>query len=161
MPDTPSHRADAGLAWGTLIHGLLEHAMHYKHVTRDDLRRLAMWFTVEELELRAVIEDALDTVEAVAQADFWREARQAKEQHVEVPFSISRGPGQLLSGVVDLAFRDGHGWAIRDYKTDILADSSELEERYRSQVHSYREAWEKVTGTATHVSITPIVRSRM
>ena len=160
VPDTPSHRADAGIAWGTLIHGLLEHAMHYKNVTRDDLRRLAMWFTVEELELRAVIEDALDTVEAVAQADFWREARQASEQHVEVPFSISRGPGQLLSGVVDLAFRDGHGWAIRDYKTDILADSSELEERYRSQVHSYREAWEKITGTATQVSITPIVRSR-
>ena len=25
--DTPSHRADAGMAWGTLIHGLLEHAM--------------------------------------------------------------------------------------------------------------------------------------
>ena len=28
--DTPSHRADAGMAWGTLIHGLLEHAMRHK-----------------------------------------------------------------------------------------------------------------------------------
>jgi ATP-dependent helicase/nuclease subunit A len=160
VADTPSHRADVGLAWGTLIHGLLEHAMRYKNATRDDLRRLAVWLTVEELELRAVIEDALDTVEAVAQADFWSEARQAREQHVEVPFAISRGPGQLLSGVVDLAFGDGHGWAIRDYKTDMLADSPELEERYRSQLRSYGEAWEKVTGTATQVSIAPIVRIR-
>ena len=34
--------------------------------TRDDLRRLAMWLTVEEPQLRAVIDEALDTVQAVA-----------------------------------------------------------------------------------------------
>ena len=31
--DSPSHRADAGQAWGTLIHGLLEHAMSQKNAT--------------------------------------------------------------------------------------------------------------------------------
>ena len=36
--DTASHRADAGMAWGTLIHGLLEHAMRYKDASREDLR---------------------------------------------------------------------------------------------------------------------------
>jgi len=46
--DTPSHRADAGQAWGTLVHGLLEHAMRHRNATREDLRRLAMWLTVEE-----------------------------------------------------------------------------------------------------------------
>ena len=46
--DTPAHRADAGQAWGTLVHGLLEHAMRQKSATRDDLRRLAMWLTVDE-----------------------------------------------------------------------------------------------------------------
>jgi ATP-dependent helicase/nuclease subunit A len=46
--DTPSHRADAGQAWGTLIHGLLEHAMRHKEATADDLHRLGMWVTVEE-----------------------------------------------------------------------------------------------------------------
>ena len=35
--NTPSHRADAGMAWGTLIHGLLEHAMRHKDATREDL----------------------------------------------------------------------------------------------------------------------------
>ena len=74
VADTPSHRADAGMAWGTLIHGLLEHAMRHKTATRDDLRRLAMWLTVEEPQLRAVLDEAIDTVMRVATADFWREA---------------------------------------------------------------------------------------
>ena len=39
--DTPARRADAGMAWGTLIHGLLEHAMRHKDASREDLRRLA------------------------------------------------------------------------------------------------------------------------
>ena len=70
--DTPSRRADAGLAWGTLVHGLLEHAMRHKTATRDDLRRLAMWLTIEKPELRAVIDQALDTVQSVATAEFWQ-----------------------------------------------------------------------------------------
>ena len=65
--DTSAHRADAGLAWGALIHGLLEHAMRHKSATREDLRRLAMWLIVDEPQLRPVIEDALDTVERAAQ----------------------------------------------------------------------------------------------
>jgi ATP-dependent exoDNAse (exonuclease V) beta subunit len=72
---TPSRRADAGTAWGSLIHGLLEHAMRHKDATQDDLRRLAVWLTVEEPQLRVVIEEALDTVERAARADFWPAAQ--------------------------------------------------------------------------------------
>ena len=75
VADTPSHRADAGQAWGTLVHGLLEHAMRHRTATREDLRRLAMWLTVEEPQLRAVIDEALDTVQAVASGAFWAEAK--------------------------------------------------------------------------------------
>src|SRR4029450_11091349 len=94
--NTPAHRADAGLAWGTLVHGLLEHAMRHKAATRDDLRTLAMWLTVEgaprgqrpatrddlrtlamwltveEPQLRTAIDEALDTVERAAHANFWQ-----------------------------------------------------------------------------------------
>ena len=85
--DTPSHRADAGIAWGTLIHGLLEHAMRHRSATRDDLRRLAMWLTVEEPQLRSVVDEAVITVEAVANAEFWSEASAADERYEEVPFA--------------------------------------------------------------------------
>ena len=85
--DTPSHRADAGMAWGTLIHGLLEHAMRFPNSTPDDLRRLAMWLTVEEPQLRAVIDEAIETVQRVAKAEFWAEA-QAGEHYEEAPFAV-------------------------------------------------------------------------
>ena len=45
VPNTPSHRADAGQAWGTLVHGLLEHAMRHEQATGNDLRRLGMWLS--------------------------------------------------------------------------------------------------------------------
>ena len=101
-PDTPSHRADAGMAWGTLIHGLLEHAMRHRTRRRDDLRRLAMWLTVEEPQLRAVIDEALETVQRVAKADFWAEA-QAGEHSEEAPFAVVEA-GALTNGVIDLLF---------------------------------------------------------
>ena len=47
--------------------------MRHPGATREDLRRLAMWLTVEEPQLRAVIDEALDTVQAVASGAFWAE----------------------------------------------------------------------------------------
>jgi ATP-dependent helicase/nuclease subunit A len=147
VPDTPSHRADAGMAWGTLIHGLLEHAMRHKTATRDDLRRLAMWLTLEEPQLRVVLDEALDTVAAVAQADFWEKAR-ASEHQEEVPFCVgvpSPGGGMgLTSGIVDLVHRVDDHWNVIDYKTDRGGVSSTT--KYDAQLKAYREVWEKMTG---------------
>jgi Ion channel/PD-(D/E)XK nuclease superfamily len=129
VPDTPSHRADAGLTWGTLIHGLLKHAMRHEGATRDDLARLAWWLTVETPDLRAFIPEALDLVAAVSKAPFWQEARAGAEVLVEVPFAVRLEPGTsiagdvpivlptVLRGVIDLAYRAGDGWRILDYKT--------------------------------------------
>jgi ATP-dependent helicase/nuclease subunit A len=146
--DTPSHRADAGQAWGTLIHGLLEHAMRHKTASRDDLRRLAMWLTVEEPQLRAVIETALDTVETVARAPFWQEARASLERHEEVPFvrRVGEEPVQVLSGTIDLVFKRTADWRLLDYKTDTSATQDELKARYQQQVDAYAEAWSGLAG---------------
>jgi ATP-dependent helicase/nuclease subunit A len=136
--DTPSHRADAGLAWGTLIHGLLEHAMRHQNATRDDLRRLAMWLTVEEPQLRAVIEEALDTVERAVRADFWPVA-QSRVHSVETPFTVAE-PGRLTNGVIDLLFESDAGWQVVDYKTDrMLADG-----QYEAQLQAYRRALQQL-----------------
>jgi ATP-dependent helicase/nuclease subunit A len=137
VQDSPAHRADAGVAWGALIHGLLEHAMRHPSSTRDDLRRLATWLTMEEPKLRVVLDEAIDTVERVRRAEFWKTA-QAAEPSVEVPFLIGEGR-QLLSGVVDLMHRKGVGWMITDYKTDV--DSTpERAAAYAAQLESYKKA---------------------
>jgi ATP-dependent helicase/nuclease subunit A len=147
VPDTPSHRADAGVAWGTLIHGLLEHAMRHKGATREDLRRLAMWLTVDDPELRIVIDEALQTVEAVAQTDFWEKAKTSEHQ-VEVPFCVGAftpgGEIGLTSGVVDLVHRVDDHWNVIDYKTERNGLPST--NKYDAQLRAYREMWQKITG---------------
>ena len=144
VADTPSHRADAGQAWGTLVHGLLEHAMRHRASTREDLRRLALWLTVEEPQLRAVIDDALDTVQAVAADTFWAEAKASRECHEEAPFSVLQerdGIPTVLTGVVDLVHRTLDGWKIVDYKTD--RDAAALPVKYAGQIAEYERAWRR------------------
>jgi ATP-dependent helicase/nuclease subunit A len=153
--DTPSRRADAGVAWGTLVHGLLEHAMRHKTTTRDDLRRLAMWLTVQEPQLRVVIEQALDTVQAVAQGEFWQEARASAEVHEEVPFGVMEardGGATLVSGAIDLAYRATEGWRILDYKTDAGTSEKELDKRYRGQLSAYQRAWATIAKVPVEVT---------
>jgi len=148
--DTPAHRADAGMAWGTLIHGLLEHAMRHTSATRDDLRRLAMWLTVEEPQLRAVIDEALDTVEHAANGEFWSVAKAAPECHQEAPFMYERSAAvpELVTGTIDLTYVTSEGWRVVDYKTDE-GSSRETSVGYRAQVSAYEQAWSTVTGKAT------------
>jgi ATP-dependent exoDNAse (exonuclease V) beta subunit len=157
VPDTPSHRVDAGFAWGTLIHGLLEHAIRHESATRDDLARLAQWLTVETPDLRPFIPEALDLVEAASKAPFWQDARAGAEVQVEVPFAVRLDPGTsagagapggvpaILRGIIDLAYRASDGWRILDYKTDqIDGDDQALLARYGPQLDQYRFAWERI-----------------
>jgi ATP-dependent helicase/nuclease subunit A len=144
VADTPSHRADAGQAWGTLVHGLLEHAMRHRGATREDLRRLAMWLTVEQRQLRTVIDEALDTVRATASGAFWAEAKGSPECHEEAPFAILEkrdGLPAVLNGVIDLVHRSGGGWKIVDYKTDSGVEAAGLSAKYAGQVANYERAW--------------------
>lgn len=122
------------MAWGTLIHGLLEHGMRHPNATRDDLKRLAMWLTVEEPQLRAVIEEAVETVRIVADEGFWR-AAQLGEHLTEAPFVVAEGQA-ILNGVVDLVFRADGAWAIKDYKTDFALKP----DAYRQQLDAYTSA---------------------
>ena len=154
--NTPTHRADAGQAWGTLIHGLLEHAMRHKSSTRDDLRRLAAWLTVEEPQLRPVIEIALDTVESVAQAPFWVEAKASHERHEEVPFArrmMSAPSLQILNGTMDLVYRRPSDWRLLDYKTDSQATPDDLKGHYQQQIDAYGDAWSSLAGGKVTVGL--------
>jgi ATP-dependent helicase/nuclease subunit A len=152
LRETASHRADSGYAWGLLIHGLLEHAMRHKNASRADLKRLALWLTVESTDLRPHLDQALDVVDSVSTAEFWREAQGALECHVEVPFAIlesrSNGVPAIVHGVIDLIYKPVVGWRLLDYKTDQTPDTEQLQNRYSSQIKLYRTAWARVTTAA-------------
>jgi len=158
--DTAAHRADAGMAWGSLIHGLLEHAMRHTSVSRNDLRRLGMWLTCEEPQLRAVLDDAIDTVLDVAGSDFWRAAK-AGEHSEETPFTVADGRRLLNAGVIDLLYRQNSGWQIREYKTDVSLDAA----AYQKQLQAYRSALSAVRcdvaeADLVHVRPTDVTQGR-
>ena len=160
--DTPSRRADAGMLWGTLVHGLLEHAMRHKTATRDDLRRLAMWLTIEEPELRTVIDVALDTAQAVSGAEFWKEARASAECHEETPFGVRVEGGavmKLLTGAIDLVYRTGDSWHLLDYKTDTQALDADLRAKYGPQVDAYEKAWSRIAQAKVTTALVPAKRT--
>ncbi len=151
--DTPSHRADAGVAWGTLIHGLLEHAMRQRDVSPEDLRRLGMWLTVDEPQLRSVLDQAVETVLAVAKAPFWIEAKRSVSS-VETPFAFADDANTIVMGVIDLLFGAGKSWRIIDYKTG--AASPELALAYQEQLKIYEQALAKVGLQHVTSSIQPL-----
>jgi ATP-dependent helicase/nuclease subunit A len=146
--ETPSRRADAGLAWGALVHGLLEHAVRHPVASREDLRRLALWLTFEDPSLRPVIDTAIDTALAVVASDKLRRAQSSDERHAEVPFAVvvedEDGRPAVVTGAIDLVYRDGGVWCIVDYKTDC--DTGPLRARYEAQVKAYADAWERIVG---------------
>ena len=137
------------MAWGTLIHGLLEHAMRHKAATRDDLRRLAMWLTVEEPQLRPVIDEALDTVRRVATQSSGR-LREAESTRRRCPFRVP-GAG-LRTGVIDLLFETKRGWRIVDYKTDRSLEDG----RYAAQLDAYRHALASAGCSVSDASIVSV-----
>ena len=52
----------------------------------------------------------------------------------------------VVSGAVDLLYRDGQEWVVVDYKTDRGADGGVLRERYTPQGAAYAVAVEAATG---------------
>jgi ATP-dependent exoDNAse (exonuclease V) beta subunit len=140
------------MAWGTLIHGLLEHAMRHPNSTADDLRRLAMWLIVDEPQLRPVINDAIETVQRVGRSEFWVEA-QGGQHSEEAPFAVAEH-GVVTSGVIDLLFESAAGWQVRDYKTDLALEAG----AYAKQLDTYRTALRAVGCSAVDIALVHVRR---
>src|SRR5690606_18730644 len=159
VPATASHRADAGFAWGTLVHGLLEHAMRHRAATADDLRRLGWWLTVEDPALRPLVDEAVETALAVVRSPALAAARATAECHEEVPFAVRDESGlvpRVLTGTIDLVHRTGPAeWRIVDYKTDVGLDAESAQAKYSAQVGAYTDAWRRLSAADVRTAIIP------
>ena len=54
----------------------------------------------------------------------------------------------LIQGIIDVYFEENDQLVVVDYKTDRVSQTSELCERYHSQLEYYAEALERLTGKA-------------
>lgn len=135
-----------GTEWGSVIHVLLEAATGRPD---DDLHALA-YAALAEAGLEVSLADtAVDTVKSVMRSAIWQRAQASSKCLVEVPFEIVKedsGVPTIVSGVIDLAFREPQGWVIIDYKTDAVSPDSVggLVDHYRGQVNLYAEVWEQM-----------------
>jgi len=135
-----------GTRFGDLVHALLAAvafdadrgavddlaAVHGRIVRATDNEVAAASATVARVLSHAIMQRARDA-----------EARGACRR--EAPVTSMVGRGELVEGVVDLAFEENGEWTVVDYKTDreIAADG---EERYKRQVAFYARAIAEATG---------------
>ena len=59
--------------------------------------------------------------------------------HREYPVSVTLASGEIVEGMIDLAWSDGNSWTVIDYKT------GRAEPRYRTQVQLYALALQRAT----------------
>ena len=78
----------------------------------------------------------------VLSSSLWSRIRSAKKRFSEIPFvpKADGRPPRTVSGVIDLVFLEPGGWAIIDYKSDIVNDNFDKLIAYHSaQVNMYRK----------------------
>ena len=101
-----------------------------------------------------MIDEALDTVEAVATREFWREARATAECHEEAPFAVRDMAGPARRHWHDRScLSRGEGWRLIDYKTDVDPGNTEAQRKYDEQVRWYASAWGRVASGRVAASI--------
>jgi ATP-dependent helicase/nuclease subunit A len=76
--------------------------------------------------------------------------KKAERTLVEVPFSLrvdGKDLTRVVSGIIDLAFKEADGWVIADYKSDKVDGNLEkLVAYYKPQVEMYRRFWTEMSG---------------
>lgn len=139
-PGAPPGRARA-LALGTAVHRILELCDLNDELS---LGGLAVSVTREvgwpDLAARAAALAA-----ACWRAAPVRAAASSPEVYRELPVATLID-GNVVSGAVDVLYRDGTEWVVVDYKTDRGAGGDELRRRYAPQAAAYAVAVEAATG---------------
>jgi ATP-dependent exoDNAse (exonuclease V) beta subunit len=147
--ETVGHRAGrpGGLRFGALVHVLLSDvalapAADSRLAQLADVHGRVLGATPEEIAAAADV-----VAEALAHPVMLAAARAAAvgQCYRETPVTLRLDERTMIEGHVDLAFEDGSGFVVVDFKTD-----RELEgalERYCRQVQIYAAAIAEATGT--------------
>lgn len=134
--------AAEGASWGRIMHKALEACGKGK---RDKLEILAKSWLVDEGRSLEDLQKVLKLVDGIMQSDMWNRVLQAEEKYFELPFS-NLNEDEIISGTIDLIFKESDKWVIVDYKTDNFETNPKKKEAYEKQVDIYSQYWEKLTG---------------
>jgi ATP-dependent helicase/nuclease subunit A len=122
--------------FGRLVHALLE--------SWDKCRDASAADRIAELHGRRIGATEREVTAAAAaraamQHPLLNPAR-AVEVHREYPISVTLASGEIVEGVIDLAWSDGESWTVIDYKTGRAGA------QHKTQVQLYALALQRATG---------------
>ena len=159
--EQPAPSRDAtgrGQSWGNVIHRLFDACAKGM---AEDIEVLASKVLAEEGRNPKETTAAAQEVKNVLDSPLWKRVMSSGQYYSEAPFYINtknnspfNGVGDsIISGTIDLVFKEGDGWVIVDFKTDTVRDERQLDEfvvYYTPQLEMYRKAWESVVGEPVH-----------
>jgi ATP-dependent helicase/nuclease subunit A len=143
-----------GLGWGRVVHRVLQLCVPAPPSNVDLVINNAV--AEQELPLERWTE-VRDLVLSILESPLWKRMLASRERLTEVPFAIKttsdalgEGGGDrpvVLSGTIDLIFREGDGWVLVDYKTDTISgDIQPFVDYYKMQLELYAKYWAELTG---------------
>jgi ATP-dependent helicase/nuclease subunit A len=140
-------RSGRGSAFGTAVHHLFQWAIRWRDVDVSEpaerARLARLW---QQLRVQVPEKEGEDALRTLRGSDLWRRLRAAHEVLTEAP---AAGDGAV--GAIDLAYRDGEGWHLVDFKTDAVVDevgAAGAVERHADQLNAYAHVWAAATGAA-------------
>jgi ATP-dependent helicase/nuclease subunit A len=143
-----------GMSFGRVVHKMLETVTENKNI---DLDLFAENLLKEEERSILDKESVLAIVRSVMSSELWSRMKKAEKALVEVPFSLKVDDERIfkiVSGVIDLAFKEQEGWVIADYKTDkVNGNLDGLITYYRPQVNHYKKFWQEISKEQVKESI--------
>lgn len=135
----------SGPRFGTLVHAVLAAvALDGSPVAVADTAELQARILGASPEEAAAARQVVATVLAHPLLARAGEAHTRGQCRRETPVAGIGPDGQLLEGVLDLAFEDEQGWTILDFKT--TAQATGMLDRYRRQVAMYAWLVRRATG---------------
>lgn len=117
----------------------------------------------EKFKPGEIQKEVIRKIERFKSSELWERILCSQTKLVETPFFLKIEKGHrlydcliggktstvIISGTVDLAFKEADGWIIVDYKTDRVEDEKGIQiltDFYSGQVKIYALAWEEITG---------------
>ncbi|WP_216830233.1 UvrD-helicase domain-containing protein [Alkalihalobacterium elongatum] len=143
-----------GKDWGSVVHEAFEAVLKGTESRSEVIEELLSKYELP-IERAEEVNDAIDTF---LQSSIWEQCKQSEQWYAEMPFTVLVQEGHplyreetgetLLTGIIDLIFKENDQWIIVDYKTDRFTreeDIDKLKNHYAKQLNVYKQAWEEIT----------------
>ena len=147
---------DSNADYGNAAHEIMEYCV--KNNKDAATEEIIKYFSVkndvdaaERLRLKAAIARSLANPHV-------KSAITMEEKITEVPFSLKKKDGTIISGKIDLVYKINGEWIILDYKTMDFDCNLNVKKKCLKQLKYYREYWKQLTNEEVKEGNTHLIK---